>query len=256
MSVVAVAAALVLLLWTSLLYAPLRWRPVWVYLMMFKLYALAFAPFIALFGIALSLIGALSGSWWIAAPAGVAALGAFTVVVRLGSVRSDLAGVLGANWEEQIPPGRRTRMVGRWWRGRLPSAPEPRWRRNVPFAAIPGRDRILLCDVWQPPLGCPASGVAVVYLHGSAYMILDKDVGTRPLFRHLAAQGHVVVDVAYRLFPETDLPGMVADAKRAVEWCGHGLRTSRSIPPGLCSRGDRQAAISLCWPGTRTKTRP
>ena len=56
------------------------------------------------------------------------------------------------------------------------------------------------------------------YLHGSAYMILDKDVGTRPLFRHLAAQGHVVVDVAYRLFPETDLPGMVADAKRAVEW--------------------------------------
>jgi acetyl esterase/lipase len=27
-----------------------------------------------------------------------------------------------------------------------------------------------------------------------------------------------VVDVAYRLFPETDLPGMVADAKRAVAW--------------------------------------
>jgi acetyl esterase/lipase len=48
--------------------------------------------------------------------------------------------------------------------------------------------------------------------------MLDKDVGTRPLFRHLAAQGHVVVDVAYRLFPETDLPGMVADAKRALAW--------------------------------------
>jgi acetyl esterase/lipase len=64
-------------------------------------------------------------------------------------------------------------MVGRWWRGRLPTAPQPRLR---------------------------------------------KDVGTRPLFRHLAAQGHVVVDVAYRLFPETDLPGMVADAKRALAW--------------------------------------
>jgi acetyl esterase/lipase len=58
----------------------------------------------------------------------------------------------------------------------------------------------------------------VIYLHGSAWYILDKDVGTRPLFRHLAAQGHVVVDVAYRLFPETDIPGMVADAKRAVAW--------------------------------------
>jgi acetyl esterase/lipase len=28
----------------------------------------------------------------------------------------------------------------------------------------------------------------------------------------------VVVDVAYRLFPETDLPGMVADTKRALAW--------------------------------------
>jgi acetyl esterase/lipase len=28
----------------------------------------------------------------------------------------------------------------------------------------------------------------------------------------------VVVDVAYRLFPETDLPGMLADAKRALAW--------------------------------------
>ena len=64
----------------------------------------------------------------------------------------------------------------------------------------------------------PASGLAVVYLHGSACCVLDKDVATRPLFRHLAAQGHVIVDVAYRLFPETDVPGMVADAKRAVAW--------------------------------------
>lgn len=36
------------------------------------------------------------------------------------------------------------------------------------------------------------------------------------MFRHLAAQGHEVVDVAYRLAPETDLLGMVGDAKRAL----------------------------------------
>ena len=51
--------------------------------------------------------------------------------------------------------------------------------------------------------------------------MMDKDIGTRPLFRHLAAQGHVIVDVAYRLFPETDLPGMVADARRALAWVKH-----------------------------------
>jgi acetyl esterase/lipase len=109
-------------------------------------------------------------------------------------------------------------MVGRRWRGRLPTAPEPRLRQDVVFATVPGTGRSLLCDLWQPPAGVPASGLAVVYLHASAWYILDKDTGTRPLFRHLAAQGNGVVDVAYRLFPETDLPGMVADAKRAVAW--------------------------------------
>jgi acetyl esterase/lipase len=58
----------------------------------------------------------------------------------------------------------------------------------------------------------------VVYLHGGAWCMLDKDFGSRALFGHLAAQGHVVVDVAYRLFPEADMPGMVADTKRAVAW--------------------------------------
>jgi len=95
-------------------------------------------------------------------------------------------------------------------------------RRDVPFANVPGTDRVLLCDVWQPPVNVDSSGVAIVYLYGSAYVILDKDCGTRPLFRQLTAQGHVVVDVAYRLFPETDVIGMVGDAKRAIAWVrGH-----------------------------------
>jgi acetyl esterase/lipase len=67
----------------------------------------------------------------------------------------------------------------------------------------------------------PASGLAVVYLHGGGWYVYDKDFATRPLFRHLVAQGHVVVDVAYRLFPETDIPGMVADARRALAWLKH-----------------------------------
>ena len=64
----------------------------------------------------------------------------------------------------------------------------------------------------------PPSGLAFVYLHGSAWWILDKDFGTRPLFRQLAAQGHVVMDVAYRLCPGVDIFGMVGDVKRAVAW--------------------------------------
>ncbi len=60
--------------------------------------------------------------------------------------------------------------------------------------------------------------MAFIYLHGGGWHYLDKDFGTRPWFRHLAAQGHVVMDVAYRLCPEVDLAGMVGDVKRAIAW--------------------------------------
>jgi acetyl esterase/lipase len=216
-----VGIAVLLLAWTVLLYVPFRWWPVGRYLWVPKLTAAAFAPFIATAGLLLALAGGLGGSWWLAVPAGLAAVGAAIVVVRLGRVRADLTGALGPDWADRIPTDRRVRMVGRWWAGRLPTVPEPRLRQNVVFATVPGSGRKLLCDVWQPPAGVPASGLAVVYLHGSAWCMLDKDVGTRPLFRHLTAQGHVIVDVAYRLFPETDLPGMVADAKRALAWVKH-----------------------------------
>jgi acetyl esterase/lipase len=75
-----------------------------------------------------------------------------------------------------------------------------------------------LCDVWQPPDGVPGSGLAFIYFHSSAWYLLDKDFGTRPFFRHLAQQGHVVMDVAYRLAPEADMTGMLGDIKRAVVW--------------------------------------
>jgi acetyl esterase/lipase len=213
-----VGIAVLLLAWTLLLYVPFRWRPAGLYLFVPKVAAGAFTPFIAAAGLLLALVGVLVGSWWLAVPAALAAVGASIVVVRLGRVRADLAAALGPDWADRIPSQRRARMVGRWWRGRLPTVPEPRLRQDVAFATVPGSGRKLLCDLWQPPPEVPPSGLAVVYLHGGVWCALDKDFATRPLFRHLAAQGHVIVDVAYRLFPETDLPGMVADTKRAVAW--------------------------------------
>ncbi|MGC9468775.1 MAG: alpha/beta hydrolase [Anaerolineae bacterium] len=87
---------------------------------------------------------------------------------------------------------------------------------------MPGEERPLLCDLWLPSEGVPRSGLGVIYLHGGSWQAFDKDVMTRPFFRHLAAQGHVVMDVAYRLAQETDMEGMVGDVKRAIAW----LRTN------------------------------
>jgi acetyl esterase/lipase len=213
-----IAVAVLLLLWCALLFVPFPWRPLGIFLFTEKALGVAYVPFIAAIGVALAVVGGVSGSWWIALPAGLAALGALVVIVRVGSVPVDLSGALGGDWNDRVPLERRATMVRRWWTGRLRSDRIPRLRQDVPFATVAGTERVLLCDVWQSPVGVPPSGVAVVYLHGSGYYVFDKDLGTRPLFRHLAAQGHVVVDVAHRLFPEADVPEMVADAKRAVAW--------------------------------------
>ena len=102
-------------------------------------------------------------------------------------------------------------------------APGADVERDVPFWTIPDSDRQLLCDIWRPAEGT-ASGLAYVYLHPSGWAVGDKAMFTRPFFNHLTAQGHTVVDVAYRLLPEVDLRGMVGDAKRAVAWGGARAR--------------------------------
>ncbi len=88
--------------------------------------------------------------------------------------------------------------------------------------SISGRD--LLCDVWEPKPGDVRNGVGIIYLHGSAWTLFDKDYGTRPFFTHLVGQGYVVMDVAYRLYPETDMQGMVDDTRFAIAWLNQNAK--------------------------------
>jgi acetyl esterase/lipase len=97
-------------------------------------------------------------------------------------------------------------------------------RRNVVFRttslpdAIEPCDRPVYADLWLPGEGITRSGVGVIYLHGSAWYLGDKGQMTGPVFRAWAADGHVVMDVAYRMCPETDVRGMIHDAQAAVAW--------------------------------------
>jgi acetyl esterase/lipase len=125
----------------------------------------------------------------------------------------------GANWSDRIPPEQAKVMVQKRWRWfpKKDASPEPIWERDVPFWTVPGTDRELLCDIWRPANGS-VSGLAYVYMHGSGWAAFDKDLGTRPYFRHLVAQGHTVMDVGYRLIPEVDLYDMIGDVKHAIAW--------------------------------------
>lgn len=184
-----------------------------------KLFAGALSPFIALLGALAALLGASSRARLAALAGGLSAGAAARYVRQVTTLPDDpFTEAFGPDWPARIPPERQARLLPRRWVGRLPQVPEPRWERDLPFWTIPDSGRTLLCDVWQPPAGVAPSELAFLYFHGSGWYLLDKDFGTRPLFRHLAAQGHVVMDVAYRLYPETDIPGMVGDVKRAVAW--------------------------------------
>jgi acetyl esterase/lipase len=148
-------------------------------------------------------------------------------------------------------------LQGRWtWR---PSLNEEMYLfKDVHYYTVPGTERQLRCDLWQPPLGVAHSGLAFIYLHGSGWHFLDKDVGTRPLFRHLTAQGHVVMDVAYRLCPETNWRGMLDDVKHAIAWmkrnaAHYGVDPNRIVVGGG-SAGAHLALLAAYTAGQRDLT--
>jgi acetyl esterase/lipase len=184
-----------------------------------KLAAGALSPIWIVMGIVGAVLGCFYQAFW-AIPIGI--LGAGMMIWYVWRVTRDHKGfdkAFGAGWQDQIPSQQANHMVKRRWSPilNMNASPEPIWERDVPFWTIPGTNRELLCDIWRPADG-DVSGLNYIFLHGSAWAIGDKDMLTRPYFRHLAAQGHTVMDVAYRLVPEEDIYGMVGDAKRAVAW--------------------------------------
>jgi acetyl esterase/lipase len=139
-------------------------------------------------------------------------------VTRPPDVASGFEKAFGVDWESGITAEQKKYFLPTRATIKLPTVPTPRFEQNISFVTIPGTDRKLLCDVWQPNERVTPSGLAFIYLHGSAWALLDKDFVTRTFFKQLAAQGHVVMDVAYRLAHETDIMGMVQDVKRAIVW--------------------------------------
>jgi acetyl esterase/lipase len=184
-----------------------------------KMTAGALSPYWAIMGAVGALIGWVYQALW-AIPMGILGAGMMIWYVwRCSRDHKGFENAFGAGWSDQILPEQAKHMVQkRWtWFLKMKASPEPSWERDIAFWTIPDTERKLLCDVWRPANG-DVSGLAIVYFHGSGWWIGDKDFFTRPFFRHLVAQGHTVMDVAYRLCPEVDIYGMIGDVKRAIAW--------------------------------------
>ena len=208
-----------------------------------KLTAGALSPYWAIMGAVGAVIGWVVQALW-AIPMGI--VGAGMVIWYIWRCTRDHTGfenAFGPGWSDQIPPQQARHMVQkRWtWFSRMKASPEPSWERDIAFWTIPDTERQLLCDLWRPGNG-DVSGLAFVYFHGGAWFGGDKDFGTRPFFHHLTAQGHTVMEVAYRLCPEVDIYGMIGDVKRAIAWMKanasrYGVNPEKIVLGGVSSGG-------------------
>lgn len=206
-----------------------------------KTIAEGLSPFLAVTGVA-SALGAL----WIGAPftSLVAVVGALlhaSYIRKVTRPHTAFEDPFGKNWDREInthitQPHKEALLQRRWtWR-----MPTPRgtalWERDMIYHTVPAVNDLpeipLHCDLWLPPENILPSGMAILYVHGGGYFTTAKDFGTRTFFRHLAAQGHMAMDINYRLAPQATLLDMVSDVLHAVAW----LKENAEV---FCARPDR-----------------
>lgn len=144
--------------------------------------------------------------------------------------RGDFADAFGPDWRDRLHVP---------WRGRMRSRritlvarrPDPTViHYGVPYGQSASTGDDLVADVWQPAAGTPRTGLGLVYVHGGGWRIGEKDQFTRPFFRRLAGQGHVVLDIDYTLWPRAGIPDMVSEVKQAVLWM-KGRGASYGVDP-------------------------
>jgi acetyl esterase/lipase len=86
-------------------------------------------------------------------------------------------------------------------------------QRNIKYSDTSKRN--LLDVVYDPN----ASGLPVIlFIHGGSWMTGSKDLYTK-LGKNFYARGFVTVIISYRLYPNTDVYGMVEDCRAALTWC-------------------------------------
>ena len=118
-----------------------------------------------------------------------------------------------------------------------------------------------LLDVYRPRDG-PASGKplpVLIQIHGSAWVIGNKNGQALPLIYHMAVCGWVVVSINYRLSPASRFPAHLVDVKRAIAWVRMHIAQYGGDPEFICltggSAGGHLATLAALLP-TRSDLQP
>lgn len=163
-------------------------------------------------------------------------------ILKVTRESSSLAMAFGADFETRIPADILPRLQSsRWSLSGQPEA-EIHQQEDLVITSRPSTGEPLLADFWWPAEDTHPSGLGIIYLHGSGWHYGDKDMGTRPFFRHLVAQGHAILDLAYALAPKARLKDMLDDVAHAKDWIQangsrYGVRSDRIVLMGGSAGG-------------------
>jgi acetyl esterase/lipase len=207
-----------------------------------KLLGSALSPILAFAGIVGFLAGVGKRKPGIALSGLIGSLLNTTHILKVTRESSSLAMAFGADFESRIPVDILPRLQSSRWSLATPAEAEVHRQDDLVVTSRPSTGEPLLADLWWPAEDTHPSGLGIIYLHGSGWHYGDKDLGTRPFFRHLAAQGHVILDLAYALAPKARLKDMLADVAHAKEWMQanglrHGVRPDRIVLMGASAGG-------------------
>src|SRR6185369_7761409 len=148
----------------------LHWpAPAWWFI---KLYASACSRVFAFIGVLCMIVGLTTGSILISL-VGIYNVLIFSIhafkVTRPPDSSCGFEQAFGLHWEDKIKSKQKNHFLKERTILKMPAVPNPRIEQNISFATIPGTSRKILCDIWQPPLKTAPSGLAFIYLHGSAW---------------------------------------------------------------------------------------
>jgi len=109
----------------------------------------------------------------------------------------------------------------------MPPVPEDVKMTDFYTTGIDG-NKILLR--WYEKEGAPKGGPAILYTHGGGYIAGSVSLYDGGVAKYVSTTGVPFLNVEYRLAPETQYPGNVADAHSGLQWL-HAHASELGIDP-------------------------
>jgi len=130
-----------------------------------------------------------------------------------------------------------------------PRHPEVERTRGITFASAGGKP--LKLDVYRHHTK-PRRRPVILYVHGGAWVISNRDEQGLPLMHEMVSRGWVGVNADYRLSPRATFPDHLVDIKRAIAWTREHAEEMGADPSFIAiaggSAGAHLAALAALTP--------